>query len=85
MNDFGQVASFEETSHMKMNAPKAQGNDAALEQLIQRSKKGAKIKVTYKIVLSFNLSKCFFSAHGCKRMESGIQNYARKYFSAKKD
>jgi hypothetical protein len=36
---------FEETSKMKQNAPSSQGTDAALEQLIKRSKFGAKIKV----------------------------------------
>ena len=36
---------FEETSKMKQNAPNSQGTDAALEQLIKRSKFGAKIKV----------------------------------------
>ena len=36
---------FEETSNMKKNAPKGQGTDAALEQIIKRSKKGVKIKV----------------------------------------
>ena len=30
---------------MKLNEPKKQGTDACLEQLIKRSKKGAKIKV----------------------------------------
>ena len=37
---------FEETSSMKQNGPKGQGTDAALEQLIKRSKKGVKIKVS---------------------------------------
>ena len=36
---------FEETSSMKQKAPKGQGTDAALEQVIKRSKKGVKIKV----------------------------------------
>jgi hypothetical protein len=36
---------FEETSNMKKNAPEGQGTDAALEQIIKRSKKGVKIKV----------------------------------------
>ena len=38
---------FEETATMKEVAPQGQGNDSALEQLIKRSKKGAKIQVTY--------------------------------------
>ena len=36
---------YEETSRMKGRAPQCQGTDAALEQLIKRSKKGAKIQV----------------------------------------
>ena len=36
---------FEETSSMKQKAPRRQGTDAALEQVIKRSKKGVKIKV----------------------------------------
>ena len=36
---------FEETSSMKRKAPRRQGTDAALEQVIKRSKKGVKIKV----------------------------------------
>ena len=36
---------FEETAIMKEMSPQCQGNDAALEQLIKRSKKGAKIQV----------------------------------------
>ena len=36
---------FEETSSMKQKAPKGQGTDAALEQVIKRSKKGVEIKV----------------------------------------
>ena len=36
---------YEETSCMKGSAPQCQGTDAALEQLIKRSKKGAKIQV----------------------------------------
>ena len=39
------VDNFEETSNMKKNAPKGQCTDAALEQIIKRSKKGVKIKV----------------------------------------
>ena len=38
---------FEETAQKKGMSPQAQGNDAALEQLIKRSKKGAKIQVKY--------------------------------------
>ena len=40
-----EVKSFEETSSMKQMAPRGQGTDAALEQVIKRSKKGLKIKV----------------------------------------
>jgi len=35
---------FEETAAMKQKAPQGQGCDAAMEQLIKRSKKGAKIQ-----------------------------------------
>ena len=40
------LETFVESSKMKINEPKKQGTDAVLEQLIKRSKKGAKIKVT---------------------------------------
>ena len=36
---------FVETSFMKQSGPDRQGTDAALEQVIKRSKKGVKIKV----------------------------------------
>jgi hypothetical protein len=39
---------FEETAHAKGLAPQAQGTDAALEQLIKRSKKGIQIEVKIK-------------------------------------
>ena len=38
---------FEETAAMKQKAPQGQGCDAAMEQLIKRSKKGAKIQVFF--------------------------------------
>ena len=51
------TSSFEETSYMKLHAPKGQGTDAALEQLIKRSKKGVKVKV---VSVSVFISDCIF-------------------------
>ena len=45
--------SFQESSAMKHMARRGQGTDAALEQVIKRSKKGVKIKVVLLEDLSY--------------------------------
>ena len=47
------LSGFEETSSMKKCSPQAQGNDAAMEQLIKRSKKGAKLQVIIYLISLF--------------------------------